>query len=207
MKLLAKIILKVWGWKLNGIIPPGVNKCVVIAAPHTSNIDFFVGRLAYFAIGVKLTFLIKKEVFVFPFGSILRAWGGIAVDRGKRNNMIDQVVDLFNNSESIYVLITPEGTRKLAKRWKKGFYHIAQQANVPIALGYADYETKEAGVGPVIYPSGNYEKDLKIIQDFYRNKTAKYPEMFNLTPPKEPKQKKDDSQDVEKMKKLYCNKT
>lgn len=206
MKLLAKVILKIWGWKLNGIIPPGVPKCVVIAAPHTSNIDFFIGRLAYFAIGVHLNFLIKKEVFVFPFGTILKAWGGIAVDRGKRNNMIGQVVDLFNNADSIYVLITPEGTRKLSKRWKKGFYHIAQQAKVPIALGYADYAKKEAGVGPVIYPSGDYEKDLKIIQDFYRDKTAKHPEMFNLTTKTELKTKTDD-QDIKKMKNLYCNKT
>ena len=206
LKIIARIILKIWGWKLNGIIPPGVNKCVVVAVPHTSNVDFFVGRLAYFAIGVKLTFLIKKEVFVFPFGGILRAWGGIAVDRGKNNNMIDQVVELFNQNDSLYVLITPEGTRKLAHRWKKGFYHIALQANVPIAMGYADYAKKEAGVGPVIYPSGNYEEDLKIIQDFYRNITARYPEKFNLTPKKEVKSQ-DDKQDIEKMKKLYCNKT
>lgn len=206
MKLIAKIILKIWGWKLNGIIPPGVDKCVVIAAPHTSNVDFFVGRLAYFAIGVKLTFLIKKEVFVFPIGGILRAWGGIAVDRGKNNNMIDQVVELFNQTDSLYVLITPEGTRKLSNRWKKGFYLIAQRANVPIAMGYADYAKKEAGVGPVIYPSGNYEEDLKIIQDFYRHITARYPENFNLTPQKEIKPN-ENKQDVEKLKKLYCNKT
>lgn len=206
MKLLAKFILKIWGWKLNGIIPEGVHKCVVIAAPHTSNIDFFIGRFAYFAIGVKLKFLIKKEVFIFPFGPILKAWGGIAVDRGKKNNMIGQVVELFNNTDSLYVLITPEGTRKLSKRWKKGFYHIAQQAKVPIALGYADYRTKEAGVGPVIYPSGNYESDLKTIQDFYRDKTAKYPEMFNLSPQHNPKIKNDEA-DIKKIEKLYCNKT
>lgn len=184
MKLIAKIILKIWGWKLNGIIPPGVDKCVVIAAPHTSNLDFFIGRLAYFAIGVKIKFLIKKEVFTFPFGKIIKAWGGIAVDRGKKNNIVNQVVDYFNESESLYVLVTPEGTRKLSKQWKKGFYLIAEKAKVPIAFGYADYKKKEAGVGPVIYPSGDYEKDLKTIQDFYRDKTAKYPEMFNLTPKK-----------------------
>ncbi len=182
MKLLSKFVLKIWGWKIHGIIPPGIEKCVVIAAPHTSNWDFFIGRFAYFAIGVKIKFLIKKEVFFFPLGPILRAWGGIAVDRGKQNNIVGQVVDHFNKSESLYVLITPEGTRKLNKRWKKGFYHIAEKANVPIAFGYADFKKKEAGVGLVIYPCGDYKKDLKIIQDFYRDKAAKYPEQFNLTP-------------------------
>ncbi len=206
MKLIARIILKLWGWKLQGIIPQGIKKCVIIAAPHTSNVDFFIGRLAYFAIGVKIKFLIKKEVFVFPLGPILKAWGGIPVDRGKRNNIVDEVVKLFNSTDSAYVLITPEGTRKLAKRWKKGFYFIAQQAQVPIALGYADYAKKEAGVGSVINPSGNYEKDLKIIQDFYRDKTARHPEKFNLTPaPTSVKAKKPD--DIEHLKKLYCNKT
>jgi 1-acyl-sn-glycerol-3-phosphate acyltransferase len=182
LKLIAKFILKIWGWKIHGIIPPGVKKCIIIAAPHTSNWDFFIGRFAYFAIGVKVKFLIKKEVFVFPIGPIVKAWGGIAVDRGKRNNIVQQVVSIFNNSESLYFLITPEGTRKYSARWKKGFYLIAEQANIPIALGYADFKKKEAGIGPVIYPSGDYDKDLKIIQDFYRNITAKYPENFSLTP-------------------------
>lgn len=199
MKLLAKLILKIWGWKIYGIIPAGLKKCIIVAAPHTSNLDFFVGRLAYFAIGVDVKFLIKKEVFVFPIGGIIRAWGGIAVDRGKRTNVVDQIVNIFDKAESIYVLITPEGTRKYSAKWKKGFYLIAEKANVPIALGYADYLKKEAGVGPVIYPSGDYEADLKVIQDFYRNKTARHPEKFNLSPKNE-----DDSSntgdDTDKMK-------
>ncbi|MCP4551708.1 MAG: acyltransferase [Bacteroidetes bacterium] len=186
MKIFAKIILKLWGWKIHGIIPQNLKKCIIMAAPHTSNLDFFVGRLAYAAIGVDIKFLIKKELFIFPIGGILRTWGGgIAVDRGKRTNVVEQIVAIFDNADSIYVMITPEGTRKYSARWKKGFYLISEKANVPIALGYADYAKKEAGVGPVIYPTGDYEADLKIIQDFYRDKTARHPENFNLTPKKE----------------------
>lgn len=181
MKFLAKIILRIWGWKIYGCIPPNVNKCIIVAAPHTSNYDFIIGRLAYSSMGIKANFLIKKQIFKFPFSGIFKAMGGIPVDRGKRNNMIDQIAGMFDNSESLYVVITPEGTRKLVKKWKKGFYFIAQKANIPIALGYIDYAKKEGGVGPVITPSGDYNKDMITIQDFYRDKTARHPEKFILS--------------------------
>ncbi len=181
MKFLAKIILRIWGWKIYGCIPPNVNKCIIVAAPHTSNYDFIIGRLAYFSIGIKAHFLIKKQIFKFPFSGIFKAMGGIPVDRGKRNNMIDQIAGMFDKHESLYVVITPEGTRKLVRKWKKGFYFIAQKANIPIALGYIDYAKKEGGIGPVIIPTGDYNKDLITIQDFYRDKTARHPEKFNLS--------------------------
>ncbi len=180
-KFLSNIILKLWGWKIFGVIPPGIKKCVILAAPHTSNYDFFIARLAYFVIGVNVKFLIKKEVFKFPFGRIFKAWGGIPIDRSKRNNMIEYVSGLFSKYDSLYIVITPEGTRSLVRKWKKGFYYIAQNAKVPIALGYIDYGKKEGGLGPLIYPSGDFEKDFKTITDFYKTKTAKHPEKFNLS--------------------------
>ncbi|MEA2022529.1 MAG: lysophospholipid acyltransferase family protein [Candidatus Caldatribacteriota bacterium] len=181
MKLLAKLILRLWGWKINGCIPPNVNKCIIVAAPHTSNYDFIIGRLAYSSMGIKANFLIKKEVFKFPFSGMFKAMGGIPVDRGKRNNMIGQIAGLFDKHESLYVVITPEGTRKLVRKWKKGFYLIAQKANIPIALGYINYAKKEGGVGPVIIPTGDYNKDLITIQDFYRDITPRHPAKFNLS--------------------------
>ncbi|MCK4361607.1 MAG: lysophospholipid acyltransferase family protein [Bacteroidales bacterium] len=181
-KFISKIILKLWGWKIFGVIPPGIKKCVILAAPHTSNYDFFIARLAYFVIGVNVKFLIKKEVFKFPFGRIFKAWGGIPIDRSKKNNMVEYVSGLFSKYDSLYIVITPEGTRSLVHKWKKGFYFIAQNAKVPIALGYIDYGKKEGGLGPLIYPSGDFEKDFKTITDFYKTKTAKHPEKFNLSP-------------------------
>jgi len=90
---------------------------------------------------------------------------------------------LFDSSDSLFVVITPEGTRKKVTQWKKGFYMIALEAGVPIACSYIDYGKKAGGIGPIVIPSGNFEDDLDIIQDFYRGMKAKHPERFNLSPP------------------------
>jgi len=78
--------------------------------------------------------------------------------------------------DSLMLIIAPEGTRSLVKRWKQGFYHIALQANVPLILSYLDYQKKHIGFGPVVYPTGDYDKDLQQVQAFYKDKVGKYPE-------------------------------
>lgn len=180
LKLFSKLMLKLLGWKITGVIPPGIKKCVIAVAPHTSYWDFVIGRLAYWLMGIKASFLIKKEVFRFPLRSLLLWMGGIPVDRGRSSKMVDQVTEQFRKSDSLYIVITPEGTRKPVKHWKKGFYYIALKAQVPIALGYLDYRKKEGGVGHVIYPSGDYEGQMKEIKDFYRKMTPRHPEKFIL---------------------------
>ena len=173
-------MLRFLGWKITGVIPPGMKKCVIAVAPHTSYWDFVIGRLAYWLMGIKASFLIKKEVFRFPLKKLLLLMGGIPVDRGRSSKMVDQVAEQFRKSDSLYIVITPEGTRKPVKHWKKGFYYIALKAQVPIALGYLDYSKKEGGVGLVIYPSGDYEGQMKEIKDFYRKMMPKHPEKFIL---------------------------
>ncbi len=182
LKILSKLIVKLLGWKIVGEIPPDIKKAVLIVAPHTSNYDFFIGRLAFFILGVRVKFLIKKELFKFPFGLLLRMLGSIPVDRSSSNNMVKYVANLFNRYDSLIVTITPEGTRKYNPNWKKGFYYIAQMANLPIILGFVNYKIKEGGVGPIITPSGDFKKDFEFIENFYRDKTARFPEKFNLTP-------------------------
>ena len=108
--------------------------------------------------------------------------GGVPVARGKyKSGLIGEVTDMFERNEDLMVVITPEGTRKRVEHWKKGFYMIAMAARVPIALSYIDYGKKSGGIGPILHPSGDYEKDLAIIQDYYRNMTARHPERFNLS--------------------------
>lgn len=191
MKYLSGFLLWLAGWRIKGSIPPEIKKCVILAAPHTSNWDFVLGRLAYFKLGVPVKFLIKKEVFVFPFKGLITALGGIPVDRGRRSNLVEEVAYLFELYEQLNVVIAPEGTRKRVDNWKRGFYFIAQKANVPLALGFIDYKTKTAGFGPLLYPSGNFESDFRIIENFYKNKTARHPEMFNLSPQNAAQQNKD----------------
>lgn len=182
MKIISYLILKMMGWRVTHPMPKGVKKAVVIMAPHTSNWDFLIGRLGLYSHKVKIRTLIKRESFFFPLGIILKAMGAIPVDRTMSAGTIKKVAKMMADADEFFLLITPEGTRKLSKRWKKGFYFLAQQANVPIIQGFLDYRTKTGGMGPVYYPTGNYEEDLKNIQKWYYDKQAKHPENFNLSP-------------------------
>lgn len=181
MRKIAKFLLWLFGWKLVGKPEPQMKKCVFIEAPHTTMWDFVFGRLGLWQLGINVKFFIKKEMFFFPLGPILKSLGGIPVDRGKKTNMVDQIVEMYNKSDNFSIVITPEGTRRYTEHWKKGFYYIAMKANVPIYLGYLNYEKKEGSGGKIFYPTGNYEKDLAEIQEFYKDKVAKYPENFNLS--------------------------
>ncbi|MCB0805425.1 MAG: 1-acyl-sn-glycerol-3-phosphate acyltransferase [Bacteroidales bacterium] len=181
MKWISRIILNLWGWKITGNIPEDVKKCVVVVAPHTSNWDFIIGRLAYFVLGLKVKFLIKKELFFFPLGPVLKWLGAIPVNRGKSTRMVDYIADLFSQYDSLYITITPEGTRSLVTRWKRGFYFVALKAKVPIALGVLDYKQKTGGVVKIFEPTGDYEADIKMIEEIYRGRGARHPEKFNLT--------------------------
>lgn len=177
----ARSVLNTMGWNTDGRVPGGVKKAVIISAPHTSYWDFVIGWMTFHIADVNIRFLIKEEVFKGPLGWLLRKLGGIPVARGKKNNMVDQLKEMFDSADSFYVVITPEGTRKKVAQWKKGFYMIALEAGVPIACSFIDYSSKTGGIGPIITPSGDYEKDIVTIQDFYRDKKAKHPERFNLS--------------------------
>ena len=139
MHYIARFIFHIKGWKLYGNVPDGLKKCVIIQAPHTSMIDFFIGWLSSKVIRVKFRFMIKKEAFIFPLAGIIKSMGGIPVDRSKSLGVVKQIVNVFNSSDSLYLVITPEGTRKYTTQWKKGFYYIAQAAQVPVLLGYIDF--------------------------------------------------------------------
>jgi 1-acyl-sn-glycerol-3-phosphate acyltransferase len=177
---ISRFILRCFGWHTNAVLPEEIVKAVVIVAPHTSYRDFVIGRMTFWSSRLKIRVLIKKEVFVGPLGWLLRHLGGVPVARGQKNNMVDQVADLFRNNETMVVVITPEGTRRRVKHWKKGFYQIAMAANVPIALAFIDYGTKTGGIGPLFYPTGNYEADIINIMDFYKDKKGRHPNQFNL---------------------------
>ncbi|PLW98180.1 MAG: glycerol acyltransferase [Marinilabiliales bacterium] len=179
-KRLSAYLLKLLGWHIGRRFPTDLNKCIVIMAPHTSLWDFVIGRLVFNVLEIDVRFLIKKEAFFWPLGPYLKSRGGIPVDRGRHNNMVTKVSRLFQKHEKLYVLITPEGTRSLVKRWRRGFYYIATRANVPIVLCTLDFEHKEAYIGPIIKPTGHYKTDFTIIRNFYMGKKGKHPERFNL---------------------------
>lgn len=179
---LARFVLKIFGWKVIDRLPHHYRKYVLIMAPHTSNWDFVIGRLALWSLHVKAHFLIKKEAFLFPLGPLLKAMGGIPVDRSHSNNVVHDIAQKFRKSDLLVIVITPEGTRSLRHEWKRGFWFIARAAQVPIAMAYLDYKKREAGVGSHFMPSDNYQSDLATIYDFYKDKNARHPERFNLSP-------------------------
>lgn len=178
MQKLSNWILRKAGWKLIITIDEPA-KSVICVAPHTSNWDFIIGRLAYWAIGRKSNFLMKKSWFFFPLGNALRAMGGVAIDRSKKNSVTQQMADEFQLRERFHLAITPEGTRSRTTGWKMGFYHIAVKAQVPIQLAYLDYAKKEMGITRLLQPSGDEVADMKIIQAFYQGVSARFPEKFN----------------------------
>ena len=181
MQKLSKWLLEQAGWKIViGVEEPP--KSVVCVAPHTSNWDFIIGKLSYWAVNRQASFLMKKSWFFFPLGNLLTAMGGVPVDRGKRSSVTQQMADEFKNRHEFHLAITPEGTRGLVSKWKMGFYHIAVKANVPIELAYIDYLKKEMGVKEVFVPTGDEKEDLKYIRRYYNQVNARFPEKFHKIP-------------------------
>lgn len=176
MRIFIRFIFWLFGWKIDPRSPQGIKKCVVVVGPHTSNWDFIIGRMAFRTYGVRARFLIKKEAFVPVFGSILRSLGGIPVDRKKHNNLTEQAVKLFKESESLFLVFTPEGTRSYNPKWKKGFYYIAVEAKVPIYIAYMDYEKRIGGFHSRFDPTGNVDEDIQYIKSILRQYKGKYPE-------------------------------
>lgn len=177
MKKLSIFIFKLFGWKALVTVPEP-NKSVICIAPHTSNWDFLIGKLYYWSLNRKSSFLMKKSWFFFPLGFFLRAIGGVPVDRTKRTSVTDQIAQKFSENEKFHIAITPEGTRSLVHKWKMGFYYIAVKANVPIQLAYIDYGKKEMGITALFYPTGDEVADLEKIQSFYKDVVAHHPQKF-----------------------------
>jgi len=177
-RLLSKLLFKLNGWKIVGthVYP---EKCLIIAAPHTSNWDFLIGRCYAYIIGVKPKYLIKSELFLPVLATFLKWNGGIPVYRKAKNNVVEQVVDMFENATQLHLGIAPEGTRTKVAKWKTGFYHITSRAKVPLLLFSMDYKKKEVGVIAELMITGDFEKDMFFIQQQYANVTGKIPENYN----------------------------
>lgn len=169
-------LLKMLGWEVDKTTPENVKKCVIVVGPHTSNWDFIIGKLAFLHYGVKGKYLIKKEAFFFPFGPLLKKMGGIPVDRKKNNNLTEYAVSLFKENEVLFLTFTPEGTRSYNPNWKKGFYYIAQKAEVPIYICYLDYKNKKGGFHSLFEPTGDVNKDIRHIKSVLSQFSGKFPE-------------------------------
>ena len=179
MKGISKFLLRILGWKTIGGVAPE-NKCIIIGAPHTSSWDFIISWLYYSSLGGEANILIKKEFFFWPIGYMLRAMGGIPINRSKGANAIRQTIQQFNEREYMHLAISPEGTRKRTKKWKAGFHIIATEAKIPVYLGSYDWRKKEVTLGDKFELTDNAKEDIKRMKDYYREKgiIGKFPELF-----------------------------
>ncbi len=175
---LSKTILRLFGWKVSCTVPD-YPKCIICVAPHTSNWDFVLGKLAYWSLGRQAGFLIKETWFFFPMNLLFKAFGGIPVPRRKHGTSLTEVlIAKFNASEKMSVAITPEGTRSRVTEWHTGFLRIAYGAGVPIVLGAIDTTDKTIHLERTYQPTGNVEADMAAIKDYYKNFRGIRPENF-----------------------------
>lgn len=179
MKYISRFILHtLLGWKIENEFPKTPKKYMVIAAPHTSWVDFPIAILTRMSLRTMVHFIGKNSLFKWPFGFIFRKLGGTPVDRSKNNNLVDAVVQIFNSKEDFKLGLSPEGTRKKVEKWKTGFYYIAKGAKVPIVMAALDFENKKVKISEPYYPTTNKEKDFQVFYDFFKNVKGKNPELF-----------------------------
>ena len=171
-RALARVVLRLWGWTVIGE-PPAPQKYVLIAAPHTSNWDFIFLLAFAWHFGVEVSWLGKREMFRWPFASLLTLLGGIPVARRSSDKMVDRMKELFDSREALCLVVPVEGTRSYVDYWKSGFYHIARAAGVPIVMSYLDYPRKLGGFGAALVPTGDIATDMDAIRAFYDGKQGK----------------------------------
>ena len=176
-KKLATMLLRRLGWTLAGSAPAHP-RCVLIAAPHTSNWDFLYMLLYAAAFGLNVRWLAKKSLFNPAMGWFMRALGGIAVDRGAAQDVVAELTAVFAREPSLMLVIPTEATRARTEYWKSGFYRIAKAANVPVVPSYLDYERRQAGFGPALNPTGDVSADMQQLRGFYADKVGLYPVQF-----------------------------
>ena len=180
LRAFSVTFLKLTGWKIEGSLPPGAEKSVLIAAPHTSNWDLPYTLMVAFALRLTPYWMGKEQIFKPPFRGLMMWLGGIPVRRESSNNLVAASVEAIKAATgSLQLIVPPEGTRSKTRYWKTGFYHIAVGAQVPIVMAYMDYHRKISGLGPVFIPTGHIDADMTAIQAFYSPFKGKNADQFH----------------------------
>jgi len=167
LRWISRRFLKMKKWQLDFTAIQGIDKCVLIGAPHTSNWDLPYALMLAFSQELPIYWMGKVQIFRFPFRHLMMWLGGLPIDRSKSVNVVSQAAAQFDNADQLYLVIAPEGTRSQVDEWKTGFYHIAHQAGVPVLTAYIDWRTRRAGIYTAYYTSGDREKDVAEIKALY----------------------------------------
>ena len=159
----CRVVVRLAGWRLVGTFPDR-GKLVLVAAPHSSWWDGVLGLLVKVGIGADIAFMAKRELFVGPLGWLLRALGGIPIDRHAAKGVVEQMVERYQTGDALWLALTPEGTRRRVTRWKSGFWHIAHRAGVDVLPVYFHYPEKTIGIGPLRTLSDDMDADIARIR-------------------------------------------
>lgn len=173
-KALARLIIRLSRWQTIGQAP---RSGILVGAPHTSNWDWVAMLLITWQDGVQAKVLIKRELFRGPLALLLRATGGIPLDRANPGETVRALLAEANDDDEFLLVLAAEGTRGKADYWKSGFYRIAQQTGLPITLGFIDGATRTMGFGPTFTPTGDIAADMNLVRAFYADKSGIHPEL------------------------------
>lgn len=165
-RLIGDAILKCIGWKVTGQLP-NEQKVVLIGAPHTSNWDFVIAMAAMLSVGLRFSWMMKKEAFFFPFGLLWKAMGGVPIDRKSKNDITTQMADWFNSNETAWLGLTPEGTRSKVERLRKGYLRIAYAADVPVFIIGLNGPTKEVILDKLFDLTGEIDADNTAVKAYF----------------------------------------
>ncbi len=180
LRLTTNLILRLVGWRVEGKLPD-LPKFILIAGPHTSNWDFLMFLGVIFHLKANVKFMGKAELFRNPFGWFFYWCGGIPVDRKKSQGLVEQMVDACGKSDKFILTIAPEGTRYKVSDWKMGFYHIAKNAGIPVAMAIVDGANKTMHVGQVFHLTENMDADIKTIKGFFNGMVGINPRKKYIT--------------------------
>ncbi|MHA3684490.1 1-acyl-sn-glycerol-3-phosphate acyltransferase [Leucobacter sp. HY1908] len=175
-RALARAFWRLSRWQLQPETQPPAGPRILLGAPHTSNFDFVLMLGIAWEARMRIHWLGKKELFRGPAGPVMRALGGIPVDRANPEHLVEQITARAGRDPGFLLVITPEGTRSGAG-WRSGFYRIAFAANLPVTLGYVDGTTKTAGLGPTLSLTGDVVADMNEVRAFYLDKSGARPQL------------------------------
>ena len=170
---LARLALRLSGWKTVGEVPP---TAILVGAPHTSNWDWVITQLLAWDNGITIRLLVKESFFKGPLAPIMRASGAVELDRANPGGTIKQLLADQRSDDHFLLGMAAEGTRSKGDYWKSGFYRIAQQTGLPITLAFLDAPSKTVGWGPTFHPTGDVKADMDVLREFFKDKRGFKPD-------------------------------
>jgi 1-acyl-sn-glycerol-3-phosphate acyltransferase len=178
---IARMLLRLAGWRVDFDGLPAKQGGAIVY-PHTSNWDFVIGMLAKSAIGIPVVFWGKDQLFRVPlFGAWLRWLGGVPVDRASLHGFVGQMarelVAARAEGRFLWLALSHEGTRRRTDGWRSGFYHVALETGVPVALAYFDYRERVVGIEHFMMMSGDAQADMADIGRYLAHRCGRCPEL------------------------------